>query len=101
MLAFPCNQFGSQEPNSNAVIEAFAGTKALDFGTESDTCGGASCVGRSGRPAAHGDRGAVRTRAQSPPLDFTRAVSDRLLVVTGVHRWRERLPLPDVREVDG
>lgn len=65
VLAFPCNQFGSQEPNSNAVIEAFAGTKALDFGTESDTCGGASCVGRSGRPAAHGDRGAVCTGGAS------------------------------------
>ena len=27
MLAFPCNQFGSQEPGSNAEIKAFASSK--------------------------------------------------------------------------
>ena len=28
ILGFPCNQFGSQEPNTNAVIEGFAATKS-------------------------------------------------------------------------
>lgn len=28
VLAFPCNQFAAQEPNSNAVIEKFAATKS-------------------------------------------------------------------------
>eukprot|EP01051_Picozoa_sp_SAG22_P008685 SAG22_NODE_679_length_7944_cov_2.240408_4_plen_166_part_00 len=28
ILAFPCNQFGGQEPNSNSVVEAFAATKS-------------------------------------------------------------------------
>lgn len=28
VVGVPCNQFGGQEPNSNAVIEAFAATKS-------------------------------------------------------------------------
>lgn len=60
IMAFPCNQFGAQEPNSNAVIEAFAGTKGAAYGTD-DTCGDAQCVDSSGRDAAHGDRHAVCT----------------------------------------
>jgi len=61
ILAFPCNQFGSQEPNSNAVIEAFAGTKGVAYGSAADRCGDAQCVDRNGRDAAHGDRNAVCT----------------------------------------
>ena len=36
MLAFPCNQFGGQEPNSNSVIEAFAASKS-SFAEACDT----------------------------------------------------------------
>ena len=60
IMGFPCNQFGAQEPNSNAVIEAFAGTKGAAYGTD-DTCGDARCVDSNGRDAAHGDRHAVCT----------------------------------------
>jgi len=36
VLAFPCNQFGGQEPNSNSVIEAFAASKS-SFAEACDT----------------------------------------------------------------
>lgn len=31
VLAFPCNQFGAQEPGSNAEIKAFAGRQGSKF----------------------------------------------------------------------
>ena len=37
VLAFPCNQFSHQEPNSNSVIEAFAATKSSYATTSCDT----------------------------------------------------------------
>ena len=32
ILAFPCNQFGSQEPGTNEEIKAFAAAKGVEFG---------------------------------------------------------------------
>ena len=32
ILAFPCNQFGSQEPGTDAEIKAFAEGKGVEFG---------------------------------------------------------------------
>ena len=32
ILAFPCNQFGSQEPGTDAEIKAFAESKGVEFG---------------------------------------------------------------------
>jgi len=32
ILAFPCNQFGSQEPGTNEEIKAFAENKGVEFG---------------------------------------------------------------------
>ena len=30
-MAFPCNQFGSQEPGTDAEIKAFAASKGVEF----------------------------------------------------------------------
>ena len=50
ILAFPCNQFGSQEPGTNEEIKAFAAAKGVEFGKGFDFFAKIDVNGKNAHP---------------------------------------------------
>jgi len=50
ILAFPCNQFGSQEPGTDAEIKAFAESKGVEFGKGFDFYSKIDVNGKNAHP---------------------------------------------------
>ena len=50
ILAFPCNQFGSQEPGTDAEIKAFAASKGVEFGKGFDFFSKIDVNGKNAHP---------------------------------------------------
>lgn len=50
IIAFPCNQFGSQEPGTNEEIKAFAENKGVEFGKGFDLYSKVDVNGKNTHP---------------------------------------------------
>ena len=50
ILAFPCNQFGSQEPGTSAEIKAFAENKGIEWGKGFDLYSKIDVNGKNAHP---------------------------------------------------
>jgi len=78
ILAFPCNQFGSQEPGSDAEIKAFAANKGVEFDKGFDFFSKIEVNGKNAHPLwEYLKRKQTGTLTNAIKWNFTKFVVDK------------------------